>query len=201
MNYTLPLTWYQDDDVVSLARSLLGKVLVTERNGAYTSGLIVETEAYAGVSDKASHAYGGRHTARTSTMYLSGGHAYVYFIYGMYYLFNIVTGPPGTPHAVLIRATAPIDGVETQLARRGMHRLHPNLSAGPGRLTLALGIGKDDNGLLLNQQEISIEDRGIVLPEGEIAEGPRIGVAYAGDHALWPYRFWWKHHGWVSRGR
>ncbi len=201
MTYTMPLSWYQAADVVSLARSLLGKVLVTERDGNYTSGLIVETEAYAGVTDKASHAYGGRQTARTSTMYLSGGHAYVYLIYGMYYLFNVVTGPPGTPHAVLIRATEPIDGVDIQLARRGMHRLHPNLSAGPGRLTLALGIGKADNGLLLNRQEVRIEDRGITLTDSDIASGPRIGVGYAADHALWPYRFWWNQHGWVSKGR
>ena len=135
----LPESFYNRKDVVKIARELLGKILVTEF-GVRTSGIIVETEAYAGITDKASHAYGGRRTGRTEVMYSPGGTAYVYLCYGIHHLFNVVTNIEGIPHAVLIRAIEPVEGIETMLERRGKTKLSPSLTAGPGALSQALGI-------------------------------------------------------------
>src|SRR5438132_14057715 len=115
----LPPTFYQRADVLTIAKELLGKLLVTQFNGQVTSGRIVETEAYNGVIDRASHAFGGRRTKRTEVMYGNGGTAYVYFTYGMHHLFNVVTNKADVPHAVLIRAVEPITGIEEMLLRTG----------------------------------------------------------------------------------
>lgn len=171
-----------------LARALLGKVMVTNIEGVLTSGLISETEAYAGVTDRASHAYGRRHTIRTAPMYKSGGTAYIYLIYGIYSLFNVVTAPEGTPHAVLIRGLEPLEGTDTMMQRRSATNLK-GLCNGPGKLARAMGIHYSDSGLSLLGNRIWIEDRGFQVSDENIVTGPRIGVGYAGKDALLPYRF------------
>jgi DNA-3-methyladenine glycosylase len=194
----LPYAFYQNPDVNSLAKQLLGKQLFTKIDGVVTGGIIVETEAYAGVADKASHAYGGRLTDRTKTMYLTGGVSYVYLCYGIHHLFNVVTGPLNTPHAVLIRGLEPVVGLEYMLKRRGMPALKPNITAGPGALCKALGIDRALNGQDLLGEEIWIEDGPSISEEG-IAAVPRVGVAYAGDHALLPWRYYIKGNRFVSK--
>ncbi len=171
-----------------LARWFLGKVLITHIDGHITSGIITETEAYAGISDRASHAWRGRRSTRTAPMYMAGGVAYVYLIYGMYSLFNIVTGPPGIPHAVLVRAIRPLEGIDIMHQRR-KRTGEKGLSDGPGKLTMAMGISCADSGTPLFGKRIWIEDRGIVPDAADIMSGPRIGVDYAGEDALLPYRF------------
>lgn len=193
--------FYLNDDVVMVARQLLGKYLVTNIGGITTSGKIVETEAYRGPDDKACHAYAGRFTKRTSVMYEPGGKAYVYLCYGIHHLFNVVTGPENIAHAVLIRAVEACDNVESMLARRKMNTLKPQLSAGPGVMSKSLGITTAYTGLDLTGQNtpIWIENRGGEITPAEIATGPRIGVDYAGQCALWDWRFWIKGNEWVSR--
>ena len=195
----LPFSFYQNEDVIALAQQLLGKQLFTLIDGELTGGTIVETEAYHGVSDKASHAYGGRLTNRTQTMYLLGGHAYVYLCYGIHHLFNVVTGREETPHAILIRGLEPTTGLEVMLRRRNMPALKHNLTAGPGALAKALGIDRNLNGKDLLGNEIWIEDNGISIPEKDIIASSRIGVAYAEDHALLPWRFYVKGNKFVSK--
>jgi len=184
----LSKAFYQSDDVVGLARDFLGKVLVTAFDGNITAGIITETEAYAGITDRASHAYGGRNTIRTAPMYLGGGHAYVYLIYGIHSLFNIVTGPPGTPHAVLVRAVYPLEGIASMLKRRKQPGSTPDTS-GPGKLAQALGIHYDHSGEDLTGERIWIEDRGLDISNCTVSAGPRIGIEYAGEDALLPFRF------------
>ena len=197
----LPDSFYQNDDVVAVARALLGKVLVTTIDGVTTAGMITETEAYAGAGDKASHAHNNRRTRRTEVMFMPGGVAYVYLCYGIHHLFNVVTNTQGTPHAVLVRAIAPLEGVETMLDRRRRTTTSPALTAGPGALSAALGITTAHTGLSLQGPLICIEDRGIEIKDDDIAAGTRVGVAYAGEHALWPYRFWIKDNKYVSKAK
>lgn len=185
----LPPSFYVTDDVVAVARDLLGKVLCTRLNSELTKAIIVETEAYAGVTDKASHAYGGRRTKRTEPIYAQGGTAYVYLCYGLHHLFNVVTNVAETPHAVLIRAGIPMTGTELMLKRRNTAKVDKTLLAGPGSLAKALGITTDHTGLSLMNGQIWIEDRGIEIDEDSVLVGPRVGVDYAGDDALRPYRF------------
>ena len=187
--------------MVSIARELLGKVLLTNFEGRLCSGMIVETEAYAGPADKASHAYGGKHTPRTAPMFGPGGTAYVYLIYGMYDLFNIVTHEKGVPHAVLIRAIEPIEGIDTMLERRGMETLQPRITAGPGVLSQALGITRKHSGMNLQGPEIWVENRGILIPPTDLIAGSRVGVSYAGEDALLPYRFSVRGNPYVSKGK
>jgi len=195
----LPYSYYQSQDVNSLAIDLLGKYLFTSIDGVVTGGFIVETEAYKGVEDKASHAFGGRFTNRTQTMYAEGGLSYVYLCYGIHHLFNVVTAPRGIPHAVLIRGLEPVEGLDVMLARRGMSSLKPNLTAGPGALSKALGIDKRLNASDLQGEEIWIEDRGMVYAQDDIVAASRIGVAYADDHALLPWRYYVKGNRFVSK--
>jgi DNA-3-methyladenine glycosylase len=151
--------------------------------------MIVETEAYAGASDKASHAFGNRRTKRTEVMYAEGGTAYVYLIYGIHHLFNVVTHLAETPHAVLIRAIEPLEGIDIMLKRRKMETLKPALTAGPGAMSAALGIRVDHTGYDLQGPDIYIEDRGIKIAAKSIVAGARVGVGYAQEDALLPYRF------------
>jgi DNA-3-methyladenine glycosylase len=195
----LPLSFYQQEDVISLAKQLLGKKLLTLIDGKLTGGIIVETEAYNGVIDKASHAYNGRFTPRTSTMYKAGGVSYVYLCYGIHYLFNVVTGLEGNPHAVLVRGLEPIDGISIMLERRKMMKIAPRITAGPGALAKALAIDKNLNAKDLLGDEIWIEDVGIHYNDAEIISSPRVGVAYAQDHAFLPWRFYIKGNKFVSK--
>lgn len=181
--------FYVRNHVVKIARELLGKVLVTKFNGKITSGIITETEAYNGVVDKASHAYGGRRTSRTEIMYSEGGVAYVYLCYGIHSLFNVVTNLKDVPHAVLIRAVQAESGIELMLKRRNKVRQDKSLSKGPGTVSQALGIHFSDSGTSLMQNKIWIEDAGIKIKSTDIKITPRIGVDYAGEDALLPYRF------------
>ena len=185
----LPADFYQREDVLLISRELLGKVLCTNFHGKLTSGIIVETEAYAGVTDKASHAYGGRRTKRTETMYAKGGSAYVYLCYGIHHLFNIVTNKENIPNAVLIRAIQPQDGIEIMLQRRNKKKVDQSFTAGPGSLTRALGITVKDSGTLLMDNLIWLEDQNINYTNQDILSSPRIGVQYAGKDAQKPWRF------------
>ena len=198
MKKKLPRFFYTRDDVLQISKELLGKVLVTNFDGIKTSGIIVETEAYQGVVDRAAHSFGGRRTQRTEVMYAIGGTAYVYLIYGIHHLFNVVTGAEGTPTAALVRALEPLEGIDTMLYRRDKLKLDYTLTKGPGALAKALGIHKRDTGKSLLGNEIWIEDRGIAFDKKQIAASPRIGVDYAGEHALWDYRFYVKGNPWVS---
>ncbi len=197
--FKLPADFYRQADVVHISRELLGKVLVTNVNGQRTAAMIVETEAYAGENDRASHAYNGRSTSRTEIMYRAGGVSYVYLIYGLHVLFNVVTNKAGIPDAVLIRAVQPLEGLDIMLARRKMSSIKPTLSNGPGKLTRALGIDLSFYGLPLTGDTIWIEDRGLHIPAQRIASGPRIGVAYAGTDASRPWRFWIRDNPFVSK--
>jgi DNA-3-methyladenine glycosylase len=195
----LPYSFYLEEDVNQLATALLGKQLFTMIDGELTGGTIVETEAYKGVNDKASHAYGGRFTNRTKTMYEAGGVAYVYLCYGIHSLFNVVTAAADTPHAVLIRGLEPTVGLDIMLRRRNMSALKPNLTAGPGALAKALGIDRTLNGKDLAGEEIWLEDNQIYYKPEEIVAAPRVGVAYAADHALLPWRYYLKGNKFVSK--
>jgi DNA-3-methyladenine glycosylase len=185
----LPPEFYQREDVVEVSRELLGKVLCTHIDGRLTQAMITETEAYAGMTDRASHAFGDRRTKRTEPMYGPGGHAYVYLCYGIHHLFNVVTNAEGVPHAVLIRAAQPIRGVDLMLKRRGSERVDDRLLGGPGSLARALGITTSLTGTGLSGPVIWIEDSGVVIEDDEISVGPRIGVDYAEQDAYLPYRF------------
>ena len=187
----LPPGFFERPDVVQVARELIGKVLLTRFDNIVTSGRIVETEAYNGVVDRASHAYKGRRTARTETMYSTGGIAYVYLCYGIHHLFNVVTNIQDVPHAVLIRGIEPIEGVDYMLVRMRRLKFDYTVGRGPGNVSRALGILTGHTGNSL-QEEISIWDDGFVVRSSEIVASPRIGIDYAGEDALLPYRFYLK---------
>jgi DNA-3-methyladenine glycosylase len=183
----LPVSFYTRDDVVAISRDLLGKLLCTRINGGMVKAIITETEAYAGVDDRASHAYGGKRTSRTEPMFANGGIAYVYLCYGIHHLFNVVTNVEGIPHAVLIRAATPVDGEKLMLRRRGKKHTDRTLLGGPGSVSKALGITTRLTATSLQGDRIWIEDAGLEVPD--IVTGPRVGVDYAGVDAARPYRF------------
>ena len=190
----LPRSFYTRPDVVNIARELLGKVLYTCINGQVSAGIITETEAYAGITDKASHAYNNRRTQRTEIMYHTGGTAYVYLCYGIHSLFNIVTSVADQPHAVLIRGINPLQGVETMKLRSGKTKINVQDGIGPGKVARLLGIAVRHSGLdmcdeTLAGDRIWVQDEGVTVQEDKIVTGPRIGIDYAGEDALLPYRF------------
>lgn len=193
--------FYLSEDVVKLSQALLGKFIVTHSNGERTSGMIVETEAYCGAEDRASHAFNNRRTKRTETLFQHGGIAYIYLCYGLHHLFNVVTAPKGSPHAVLVRAIEPVDGIDIMLKRRGMAKLLPRLTAGPGALTQALGITTALDGSLLTSKYLWLEDRGIQFSEKDIIASPRIGIDYAKEHRDLPWRFRVQSSQWTSKAR
>jgi DNA-3-methyladenine glycosylase len=194
----LPRGFYTRGGAMDVARSLLGKRLVVPAaTGERVSGRVVEVEAYVGTGDRASHAYGGRRTQRTETMYAPGGVAYVYFVYGMHHQFNVVTGPEGTPAAVLVRAVEPLEGVELMRRRRPVLK-DRELTNGPGKLCRSFGIDRTYNGADLDGPLVWLEDDGFRVSPSAIASGPRVGVAYAGEDALLPYRLWIKENPFVS---
>ena len=192
----IPGSFYQRENVVVVAQELLGKMLFTQFEGAVTGGIIVETEAYAGITDRASHAFGNRRTARTEVMYAKGGTAYVYLCYGVHSLFNVVTNKKDVPHAVLIRAIKPVAGMDTMLRRSGKKSVDTDFGNGPGKISKILGIHFSHSGMDLTkkpsgiyEQGIWLEDEGRTVPPEKIVTGQRIGVDYAGKDALLPYRF------------
>lgn len=198
----LPEDFYSGPDVETIARRLIGCVLATRLNGVLTRGRIVETEAYGGHHDRASHAWNGRRTARTEPMFGPPGHAYVYLCYGLHALFNIVALPEGQPAAVLIRAIEPLDGITTMCRRRGMKKPSPRLTAGPGALTRALGITLAHNRTRLTRpHSIWVEAPAQPIPDSVIACGTRVGVGYAGPSARLPWRFVLKSNPWISPAR
>lgn len=194
--------FYNRQDVVLIARELIGKMLVTCMNGIITSGIIVETEAYVGFTDKASHAYKGRRTMRNEHMYAAPGTAYVYICYGMHHLFNVVTNVANVPDAVLIRAVEPLQGIETMLVRRGQNSLNNTLTKGPGNVSKALGISKVHSGLNVGSDTIFISEENdsacFSWPITSIGSSKRIGVESAAEDALLPYRFYVKGNRFVS---
>lgn len=199
----LQTDFYQREDVVQIAQELLGKLLVTEFDGARTVGKIVETEAYRAPEDKASHAYNFRRTGRTEIMYALGGTAYVYLIYGIHHLFNVVTNAQDVPHAVLIRAIEPVENVALMLARRGMETVKPQLTAGPGVLSKALGITIEHTGLSLTSSDspIWIEDAGVSFSDEAIVASPRVGIGYAEEWVDKHWRFRVRDSRWTSNAK
>ena len=198
--------FYTRGDTLRIARDLLGKLLVvpTER-GERVSGMIIETEAYLGAIDKAAHSYGNRRTPRTETMFAVGGTAYIFFIYGMYFQFNVVAGAIDTPHAILIRAVEPVENVEIMRTRRNAKSKNPdrktpdkNLTSGPGKLCIALGIDRSFNKEDLLGEKVWLEDFK-TFSDSEISSGKRIGIEYAEEFAEKPWRFWVKNNSFVSR--
>ncbi|MFC0187779.1 DNA-3-methyladenine glycosylase [Fictibacillus aquaticus] len=191
---------------LTLAKSLIGMELIHQTAEGITSGIIVETEAYKGPEDRAAHSYGDRRTKRTEVMFGPPGHIYMYFIYGMHVCFNIVSGPPGKPEAVLIRAIEPLKGIDLMKERRySSHKKlpHPNkillnLTSGPGKLCKAMGLGLDLYGIKLNEGPVFLKEHK-KIPASMIEAGPRINVSYAEEAAFYPWRFWLKGNPYVSR--
>ncbi len=188
-------SFYQRQKVVTIARDLLGKVLVTRIQGQITAGLIVETEAYSW-RERGCHAYNQKRTARNEVMFGPGGRAYVYLCYGIHHLFNVVTNEAERAEAVLVRAIEPADGIDIMLRRTDSERLN-RLTSGPGKLTRALGISRQHNGYSLLGDNIWLED-GVVLKPRMIDASPRIGIGYAGEDARLPWRFTVRGNSWVS---
>lgn len=184
--------FFTSDNVTEIARQLLGKYLFTAFDSKVCSAIITETEAYAGITDRASHAYGGRRTARTEVMFAEGGVAYVYLCYGIHSLFNIVTSTDGNPHAVLIRGVIPETGADIMLQRINKKSLPMNVGVGPGKVSKLLGLRVAHSGMSVCGNTIWLEDRGIQPAADEIFCGKRIGVDYAGADAELPYRFIYK---------
>ncbi len=187
MKKLIPLQFFQNKDVNYIAQSLVGKYLFSSINNNLTGGIILETEAYCGLTDQACHAYLNKHTERTKIFYHKGGISYVYLCYGIHSLFNIITGPKDHPQAVLIRSIQPTHGREIMQIRRGENISEKNLVNGPGKLTQALGINRDHNNLALTKKNsLWLEDRGLNLP---YEATPRIGIDYAGQDAKLPWRY------------
>ena len=198
MGRKLPRSFYLRDDTVSVARDLLGTLLVIpDSGGRRVSGMIVETEAYLGVNDRAAHSFGGRRTARNEVMYGLAGHVYVFFVYGMYYQFNVVTGPAEHPHAVLIRAVEPVEGIELMRGRRGAMK-DKNLTSGPGKLCIAMDIDRRINGEDLLGSRVWLERYRTITPD-QTAAAKRVGIDYAGEDADKPWRFFIRGSEYVSR--
>ena len=190
--------FYVRKDVIKIAQELLGKIIVTLFDGLLTAARITETEAYNGVVDKASHAYNNRRTKRTEIMYAEGGAAYVYLCYGIHHLFNIVTNLKDIPHAVLIRAAEPVTGIDVMLQRTHKKKPDNTLTSGPGNVSKALGIYTHHTGKDLRSENFFIADDGFKLSKMNIIATPRIGVDYAAEDALLPYRFFIKDNMYVS---
>jgi len=194
----VPLSFYNRKDVVKIAKELLGKIIVTNFDGFITSGRIVETEAYVGIKDKASHSFSGRRTAKNEHMYSPAGTAYVYICYGMHHMLNVVTNEKEIPDAILIRAIEPLKGIEIMLERTGKNQLDKTVTRGPGNVGKALGIFKYHSGLHLLDESIYLLDDGHKITEQEVGISKRIGVESAGADGLLPYRFFVKGNKYVS---
>lgn len=190
--------FYTRKDVVKIAKQLLGKIIVTYFDEQLTAARITETEAYNGAVDKASHAYNNRRTKRTEIMYSSGGAAYVYLCYGIHHLFNVVTNMKDVPHAILIRAAQPLIGIDVMLQRTHKKKLDATLTSGPGNISKALGIYTHHTGIDLHSENFFIAEDGYKLSKNKMIISKRIGVDYAAEDALLPYRFFIKDNIYVS---
>jgi len=185
----IPNSYYINEDVVKIAKDLLGKVIYTQLDGEITAGIITETEAYNGIADKACHAYNNKRTKRTQTMYLKGGVCYVYLCYGIHHLLNLVTSQQNDPKAVLLRGIRPIEGIPFMLARRKKNKFTKNCHKGPGKISVSMGINNEFNGVSLISDKIWIEDQGKIIKDNEIIVTKRVGIDYAEEDAHLPYRF------------
>jgi len=194
----LTIDFYNRKDVLQIARELLGKIIVTNLEGSLTSGRIVETEAYMGITDKASHSWSGKRTARNEHMYAQAATSYVYICYGIHHMFNVVTNEKEIPHAVLIRAVEPLEGIDIMLVRTGKKKPDSTLTRGPGNVGKALGIYKLHSGISLLGDTIYIASDDYRIDEKQVGISKRIGVNYAGPDALLPYRFYIKGNKYVS---
>lgn len=194
----LTIDFYNRKNVVQIAKELLGKIVITNFDGMLTSGRIVETEAYAGIADKASHAFAGKRTARNEHMYSQAATSYIYICYGIHQMFNVVTNESEVPDAVLVRAIEPLDGIEIMLERTGKKSADRSLTRGPGNVGKALGLNKSHSGLSLTGNKIFILSDNIIVEENKIGISKRIGVAYAEMDALLPYRFYLRGNKFVS---
>ena len=190
----LPRSFYARP-VLTVARDVIGRILVVKSQDGVAGGRIVEAEAYRGPEDRAAHSYGGRRTARTEAMFGPPGHAYVFFVYGMHFNFNLVTGPVGEPQAVLIRALEPLVGLDLMAKRRGLSSERVELTNGPGKLCQALGIGRSDYGADLCQDRIFLSEGSPAV----VTRSPRIGIDYAGAWAKKPWRFFERKSRYVSK--
>lgn len=191
---------FYERDTLTVAKELLGKLLVHETKEGTTIGRIVETEAYEGPEYKASHAYNNLRTERTEVQYGPKGHAYVYQIYGMYFCFDVTSGRlVGKPEAILVRALEPIDGLGVMMRRRGVSNGQiANLTAGPGKLCAAMGISKKQNGVDLCVPPLRIETGG-TRDERQIVQTGRVNIDYADKWKYLPWRFFIKNNAFVSR--
>jgi len=198
----LAAQFYDREDVVTIARELIGKIIVTKFDGLTTSGRIVETEAYVGLTDRASHSYGGKRTSRNEHMYAASGTAYVYICYGMHHLFNVVTNKKNVPDAVLIRAVEPVKGIDIMLQRTGKLKPDSSLTKGPGNVGKALGISKNNSGLNLTGNKLFLVEDDLSYKyevDALVGSSGRIGIEGAGpDAVLLPYRFYVKGNKFVS---
>ncbi|WP_291571218.1 DNA-3-methyladenine glycosylase [Clostridium sp. UBA4548] len=199
----LNISFYRRDTLL-VAKELLGKKLVHKINGKILSGVIVETEAYMGIQDKAAHSYGGRKTERTKVMFEAGGVSYIYFIYGLYYCFNVVTAEEGIPQAVLIRALQPVEGIEDMALLRVNKNIKEltkkqiiNIANGPAKLCSALKLDKTLNAVNLTSDILYIED--VNYNNFEIVETTRIGIDYAEEAKDYPWRFYIKDNPYISK--
>lgn len=198
----LPIEFYNRNNVVQIARELLGKVLVTKIEGLHTAGRIVETEAYLANGDAANHAYNGRRTTRNESMYAGPGTLYMYICYGMHQMANVVTNKAGIPDAVLLRAVEPLTGMDSMQQRTGKKVGDTTLTRGPGNTAKALGLHRQHDGLLLRSTAVYIADDGFVLPATLLGISGRIGIEGAGPEAVaMPYRFYVKGNKYVSGKR
>jgi len=189
--------FYQRNNVVKVARDLLGKVLYTHIDGRTTGGMIVETEAYSW-KERGCHAYNNKKTSRNEIMFGTGGFTYVYLCYGIHHLFNIVTNVDTVAEAVLIRSLEPVAG-EKHMLERTQAKSPAKITSGPGKLTKALGIDRKMNAKYLLEDEIWVDDTGIKIARNKIVASPRIGIDYAGEDAKLPWRFFVKDNSWVSK--
>jgi len=194
----LARSFYKRTDVITIARELLGKIVVTNIDGTRTSGRIVETEAYVAFTDRASHAFNGRRTAKNEHMYGAGGTSYIYICYGIHQMLNIVTNEKNIPDAVLVRALEPMEGIPAMLERTGKKQLDNTITKGPGNVGKALGLFKHHSGINLMDDTIGLYQDQFELKEELIGSSKRIGVDYAGEDALLPYRFFIKGNPYVS---
>ncbi len=201
----LKKSFYQRDTTL-VARELLGKRLVHVVNGKRLSGIITETEAYLGIKDRGCHTFGNKKTKRTESMYLPGGHSYVYLIYGIYDCLNVVTQKVDIPEAVLIRALEPDEGLISMAKNRKLKNFDPenkkhlwSLTTGPGKLAQALKITRNHNELLLTDDQLFIEDIATKIKPSQIIASPRIGIDYAQEAKHWELRFTIKDNFYISR--
>ncbi len=196
----LKKSFYTGTDTLHIAKLLLGKTLVSQFEGQRTAGIICETEAYCGTIDRGCHAYNGRFTPRTEIMFTEGGVTYVYLCYGVHFLFNVVTHQQNEPHAVLIRAIEPTEGIEIMLKRRKLASMFKGLAAGPGLVAQCLGFTTKHSGLSLEGNNIWIDDAEPIAPKNIIASA-RVGMNFEGPYKLIPWRFRIKNSPFTSKAK